>query len=413
MNLKKYFAGASAMLIIFTSNPQIFAQGTEVFGEEFDTQNSQPSETPPDEVFTPPAENNSAPPPQPVTENPAPQPVTENPAPQPVAENPAPQPVAENPAPQPVAENPAPQPVAENPAPQPVAENPAPQPVAENPAPQPVAENPAPQPVEEISQPPEEVSAPFEQNESDEDFGDSLNFNNINGQDNPETFSPPQQNETPDGGNITVITPPENNSSRTNNENQIPSAPRNSSQKKLKTLPQRFVQVAVDENYIYYLDKQSVAWKKIPYMNSEYMADVWVRMIEREPDTSGMPEDLAAYVNDTSSDEIALAKAQGYQYMNEDVKVLQNKRYFLERYLLRPSKDQIQFLCELEVVGHPQNTASQRKYDYNNWEELIPGSIESILYYSIIQVIGKGKASERGHMTFIDMVEEYGRISMR
>ena len=80
---------------------------------------------------------------------------------------------------------------------------------------------------------------------------------------------------------------------------------------------------------------------------------------------------------------------------------------------MRPKKDQIQFICELEVVGHPQNTASQRKYDYNNWEELIPGSIESILYYSIIQVIGKSKASERGHMTFADMFEEYARISIR
>ena len=148
-------------------------------------------------------------------------------------------------------------------------------------------------------------------------------------------------------------------------------------------------------------------------MNSEYMADVWIRMIEREQDTSAMPADLADYVNDTNTDEIALAKAKGYQYTPDDIKVLQHKKYFLERYFLRPKKDQIQFICELEVVGHPQNTASQRKYDYSNWEELIPGSIESILYYSIIQVIGKSKASERGHMTFADMFEEYGRISIR
>lgn len=173
------------------------------------------------------------------------------------------------------------------------------------------------------------------------------------------------------------------------------------------------MQVAVDENYIYYLDKQSVAWKKIPYMTSEYMADVWIRMIERNPNTSDMPADLANYVNDTNTDEIVLARSKGFQYMPDDIKVLRNKKYFLEHYYLRPKKDQIQFLAELEVVGHPQNTTSQRKYDSANWEELIPGSMESILYYSIIQVIGKGKADEKGHMTFFDMVEEYARISVR
>ena len=143
------------------------------------------------------------------------------------------------------------------------------------------------------------------------------------------------------------------------------------------------------------------------------MADVWVRMIERNPNTDDLPEDLANYVNDVNTDEISLARAKGYQYMPEDIKVLRNKKYFLEHYYLRPKTEQIQFLCELEVVGHPQNTATQRKYDYQNWEELIPGSMESILYYSIIQVIGKSKASERGHMTFFDMVEEYARISVR
>ena len=345
------------MLIILANNPQIFAEGTEVFGEEFGSEQSQPAETPPDEVFTPPAEN--------------------------------PTPPAENPTPP-----------------------------AENPTPP--AENPTP-PVEVQTPPAEEVSTPFEQNESDEDFGDSLNFNNINQQDNPETFSPSEQNENPNGGTVTVMKPPENNSPRINNGTQTPSAPSSTApQAKLKALPQRFIQVAVDENYIYYLDKQSVAWKKIPYMNSEYMADVWIRMIERdddeierEQDTSAMPADLADYVNDTNTDEIALAKAKGYQYTPDDIKVLQHKKYFLERYFLRPKKDQIQFICELEVVGHPQNTASQRKYDYSNWEELIPGSIESILYYSIIQVIGKSKASERGHMTFADMFEEYARISIR
>ena len=365
MNLKNFFVGASTMLILFASSPQIFAEEIEVFGDEFETKPSQPADTSPDEVFTPPEE--VVQPPEEIVQ--------------------PPEEVVQ-----------------------------PPEEVVQPPAEVVTPPEEVVTPPEEVVAPPEEISTPFEPNgseEDDEDFDDTLNFNPGIGQDeNSEIFAPQEKNDNGDNtGTITVITPPENDTPRTADETQTP---RNSApQKKLKILPQRFVQVAVDENYIYYLDKQSVSWKKIPYMSSEYMADVWVRMIEKNSDTSDMPADLAAYVNDTNTDELALAKANGFQYKDEDIKVLKHKKYFLERYYLRPQKDQIQFICELEVVGHPQNTASQRKYDYNNWEELIPGSIESILYYSIIQIIGRSKASDRGHMTFADMVEEYGRISIR
>ena len=390
--LKKTFVGVSAALILFANNPQTFADEVEIFGSEFEDNAN----------VTPPVENNNPPVVEdtPQVETPA-EPFVEN-APQ--VETPA-EPVVED---TPQVETPA-EPVVETPQ----VETPA-EPFVED---TPQVETPAEPVVEDTPQvetPPTEVFVPTSTNsvgDEEEDFGDSLNFDNIGDQNTrAENIAPtyPESNIDDRNSNVTV---PRVNNTPTQTTETTPAAPQK--QTKLKNLSQRFVQVAVDENYIYYLDKQSVSWKRVPYMNSEYMADVWIRMIERNPNTDDMPEDLANYVNDTNTDEIVLAREKGYQYMAEDIKVLRHKKYFLEHYYLRPQKEQIQFLSELEVVGHPQNTAAQRKYDPNNWEELIPGSMESILYYSIIQVIGKSKASEKGHMTFFDMVEEYARISIR
>lgn len=178
----------------------------------------------------------------------------------------------------------------------------------------------------------------------------------------------------------------------------------------LRTLKQRFLKLAVDDTYIYYLDKKSVQWKKIPYLASEYMADVWVRMIERNP--TQLDNDMAAYGAENFRAEIALAREQGYQYSPEDLKVLRSQAYVLEHYYLRPKTNQIQFLCELEVFGRPQNAINERAYDYKNWENLVPGSIESVIYDATLKIIGKSKANERAHMTFIDMLDEYARIAL-
>ena len=178
----------------------------------------------------------------------------------------------------------------------------------------------------------------------------------------------------------------------------------------LRTLKQRFLKLAVDDTYIYYLDKKSVQWKKIPYLASEYMADVWVRMIERNP--TRLDNDMAAYGAENFRAEVALAREQGYQYSPEDLKVLRSQAYVLEHYYLRPKTNQIQFLCELEVFGRPQNAINERAYDYKNWENLVPGSIESVIYDATLKIIGKSKANERSHMTFIDMLDEYARIAL-
>ena len=182
-------------------------------------------------------------------------------------------------------------------------------------------------------------------------------------------------------------------------------------QQELKMLSPRFIKLAVDDTYTYYLDKNSVQWKKLPYSTSEYMADVWIRMIEREP--KPLDDDMATYGAENFRAQIALAREQGYQYPPEDIKVLSQQAYVLEHYYLRPKTKQVQFLCELEVFGRPQNTINERAYDYKNWENLVPGSVESVIYAGVIKTIGTKKASEKGHMTFVDMLEEYGRFSLR
>ena len=148
----------------------------------------------------------------------------------------------------------------------------------------------------------------------------------------------------------------------------------------------------------------------MPYMASEYMADVWIRMVEHDP--APLDDDMAYYGRENFNAEVALAREQGYQYSPEDLQVLSHQAYVLEHYYLRPKTNQIQFLCELEVFGRPQNTINERAYDYKNWENLVPGSVESVIYAATLKTIGKGKASERGHMTFFDMLDEYARIAL-
>ena len=183
-------------------------------------------------------------------------------------------------------------------------------------------------------------------------------------------------------------------------------------EKKLKTQKARFVKLLSDDTYEYYLDRSAVRWVNLPYSKSEYMADVWIRMIEKNPDQSeNIPDDLYQYLNSESS-EITDAAEKGRAYNAVDEKVLRSRKYFLEHYYIRPKTKQVQFLCELEVIGRPQNAISERAYDYRNWEYLIPGSVESYIYSGVIAELGTGKAGKRGHMTFVDMLDEYARIAL-
>ena len=63
--------------------------------------------------------------------------------------------------------------------------------------------------------------------------------------------------------------------------------------------------------------------------------------------------------------------------------------YFLEHNLVDPQNRKIQFLCAIEVEGgRPQNNVKQLKYDHNNWESLIPESVEDIVYHAVIDKYG-------------------------
>lgn len=234
----------------------------------------------------------------------------------------------------------------------------------------------------------------------DEELGDVLKFDDLNRG---------RENNLPTNEEPEIIQEPQKNLDITYTpQNQEPSArptkKTQTKQTKLKMQKPRFVKLAMDESYIYYLDKQSVSWKRIPYFAEEYMADVWIVMVERDDEDIVPAHEL---------DAVIFAKEQGQQLPDSDIEVLQHRKYYMEHYYLRPKTEQIQFLSELEIVDRPQNTTAERKYDYQNWEYLIPGSTESIIYQTVIKTIGKSKATERGHMTFADMFEEYARISIR
>jgi len=268
---------------------------------------------------------------------------------------------------------------------------------------QPVVEEPAPVEVQTPQTESQDLNSDFD----DEDLGDDLNFDDLNRieveKPQIEEVPPPEvstvENPTqvkPTPSKTSQINPPKQPSQSTQS-NQSKQA-----KSKLKLQKPRFVKLTMDDSYIYYLDKQAVTWKRMPYSSSEYMADVWIRMVERNDEETEYP-----------SDEIAMAAEQGKQLPDSDIEVLQHRKYYLEHYYLRPKTEQIQFLSELEIMDRPQNTSNERSYDYQNWEYLVPGSMESIIYRTVIQTIGTSKASERGHMTFTDMLEEYGRISIR
>ncbi|MBR2179905.1 MAG: hypothetical protein IJ862_05890 [Selenomonadaceae bacterium] len=215
-----------------------------------------------------------------------------------------------------------------------------------------------------------------------------------------------------ENGYTTNVTTPVTTSGDTSNpytEGTTKKSSTTENDKKLKKQKARFVKLLSDETYEYYLDRSAVRWISMPYSTSEYMADVWIRMIEKSPNTSG--DNLYQYLN-SGENEIADAAEKGIDYAEVDKKVLRSRKYFLEHYYIRPKTKQIQFLCELEVIGRPQNAVSERPYEYKNWENLIPGSVESYIYNGVLSEIGTSKASKRNHMTFIDMLDEYARIAL-
>ncbi len=275
----------------------------------------------------------------------------------------------------------------------------------------------------EISEPeqPSSQNIPVTFDDDDEDLDDELNFDDLT-KPRPETPStetvqspeptakvdPPTEvlppiNPEPENTNPptqkSILPPPSYPTEKADSETE------ENNQKKLKTLKARFIKLTMDQNYIYYLDKETVTWRKMPYSTTEMMADVWIRMIERD-DTEILRENEV--------DDIIFAAEQGKQFRPEDVEVLRHQKYHLEHYYLRPKTQQIQYLVELsDIEGNPQNTINERTYSYANWENLVPNSVEYRIYHSVIKIIGKGKSSSDAPSSLTDKLEEYFRISIR
>lgn len=142
----------------------------------------------------------------------------------------------------------------------------------------------------------------------------------------------------------------------------------------------RFVELLKDNGFTYYLDTKNARWIQMPHSGNEYIADVWVKLVQTD----------------------------------ENVEYSYPPKYFLAHYYVRPNTQQIQFLSELEVTGRPDNAIKERPYSMQNWENLVPGSVEDELYHGIVKNMKKnrlGGKSSNG-MSVRDMVEEYLRISL-
>lgn len=157
-------------------------------------------------------------------------------------------------------------------------------------------------------------------------------------------------------------------------------AKKDEKKKKVDPEEKRFVELLKDNGFTYYLDTKNARWIQMPHSGNEYIADVWVKLVQTDENAE-------------------------YSYP---------PKYFLAHYYVRPNNQQIQFLSELEVTGRPDNAIKERPYSMQNWENLVPGSVEDELYHGIVKNMKKnrlGGKSSNG-MSVRDMVEEYLRISL-
>ncbi len=143
--------------------------------------------------------------------------------------------------------------------------------------------------------------------------------------------------------------------------------------------PDRFLNIAADDEYQYYMDMQTVQWIRRPYSVKEKLIDVWIKLQPLNKETYSYPE-----------------------------------TYFLQHYYIRLEKRQIQFLGELEAAGRPNNALVQKAYREEDWEDLVPGSMEETIYQA---VVSQGKLIHRhngptGIPGVRDQVEEFLRISL-
>lgn len=118
----------------------------------------------------------------------------------------------------------------------------------------------------------------------------------------------------------------------------------------------RFVLIAKDSHFCYYLDQKSARWIFEPNSTRKIM-DVWIQLVDINK----------VAVPDNKYSDIA-----------------PDQSYLLDHYYIRPETRQVQFLCELEVVGQPSNNISQNAYYVKNWEDVVPGSVEETILNAML-----------------------------
>ena len=153
----------------------------------------------------------------------------------------------------------------------------------------------------------------------------------------------------------------------------------NTSAKKNKgNTKERFQEIFRDNSFIYSMDTQSARYIPIPNRQDK-MIDVWVKLI---PNTFSDGDTNAG-------------------------------KYYLEHYYINPKTQQIQFLCELEVTGRPSNAIKERSYSSQNWENLVPGSVEDDIYHAVVKKV-KSSSGVGGAMSpsIKDMLDDYLNIAI-
>ena len=143
--------------------------------------------------------------------------------------------------------------------------------------------------------------------------------------------------------------------------------------------PSRYEKIYHDDEFTYLMDHESVRWITCDKMGDEPVVDVWIRIVENS--------------------DAAIAERHN------------PAKYYLEHYYMRTKKQQVQFMCELEVSNRPNNNVTQRRYDISNWEDLIPGSIEDELYRAVMKNI-RIKPDGGRRYNPLDDVAEFARIYM-
>ncbi len=148
-------------------------------------------------------------------------------------------------------------------------------------------------------------------------------------------------------------------------------------QKKVKD--DRFQEIFRDNSFVYYMDTKSARCIPIPN-RQEQMIDVWVKLL---------PQNFAA----------------------EDTNDMD--KYYLEHYYINPQKKQIQFLCELEVTGRPSNAIKERTYSAQNWENLVPGSVEDDIYHAVTKKIKTSSGADAlWNKPLASILDEYLNIAI-